>query len=87
MKRAETSKMKTEIEKIKNEMAIGNDDDLSADIETIISQNVSNISPFMELFSEQQKVLCKKVAKKYHGIIIRFCLLLASKSSSAYNEL
>ena len=66
MKRAETSKMKTEIEKIKNEMAIGNDDDLSADIETIISQNVSNISPFMELFSEQQKVLCKKVAKKYH---------------------
>lgn len=58
--------MKTEIEKIKNEMAIGNDDDLSADIETIISQNVSNISPFMELFSEHQKVLCKKVAKKYY---------------------
>ena len=53
VERAKTSKMKTEMEQIKNEIAksaasIG--DDLSADIESIMSQNVSNISPFMQLF-------------------------------------
>ena len=90
VERAKTSKMKTEMEQIKNEIAksaASIDDDLSADIESIMSQNVSNISPFMQLFWEQQKVLCKKGAKKCHPMLIRFCLSLASKLFSAYDEL
>ena len=41
----------------------------------------------MQLLWEQQKVLCKRGVKKYHPVLICFCLSLASKSSSAYEEL
>ena len=38
----------------------------------------------MQLFWEQQKVLCKKGTNKYHPMLIRFCLWLTSKPSLAY---
>ena len=44
-------------------------------------------SPFMKLFWNQQKLLSNNGCKKYHPMIIRFCLSLAFKTSSAYEEL
>ena len=50
--------------------------------------NNHKICPFMNLFWEQQKyAFSKKSVGKYHPVIIRFCLLLATKSGSAYDEL
>ena len=50
--------------------------------------NNHKISPFMKLFWEQQKpVFLKKIVEKYHPMIIRFYLSLATKSGSAYDEL
>ena len=50
--------------------------------------NNHKISPFMKLFWEQQKhTFLKKIVEKYHPMIIRFCLSLATKSGSAYDEL
>ena len=53
VERGKMSKIKTKVGKIKKEIAkyaVNIDDDLSADIETIMSENVSNISTFMQLF-------------------------------------
>ena len=56
----------------------------------IISENLGKMTPFMKLFWEQQKQFTEnksKTSKRYHPMIIRFCLSLASKSASACNEL
>ena len=48
------------------------------------------MTPFMKLFWEQQKQFTKNksaTSNCYHPMIIRFCLSLASKSASAYDEL
>ena len=47
------------------------------------------ISPFMKMFWEQQRqsFLNPQSKMKYHPMIIRFCLSLAMKSASTYNEL
>ena len=65
--------------------------ELSNDLQSIFcgcdSENVPN---FMKLFwDEQQKYVKSSSASsiKYHPMIIKFCLNLASKSSSAYSEL
>ena len=54
-----------------------------------IMENNKNITPFMQLFWEQQKLHAKgnPNAIKYHPMILRFCISLASKSASAYDEL
>ena len=54
-----------------------------------IMENNKNITPFMQLFWEQQKLHAKNNpnAIKYHPMIIRFCISLAAKSASAYDEL
>ena len=42
----------------------------------------------MQLFwEEQKKNINKGTSNRYHPMIIRFCLSLASKSASAYDEL
>ena len=47
-----------------------------------------NVSQFMKLFWEQQKSSQNKGSGvRYHPMIIRFCLSIASKSASAYNKL
>ena len=65
--------------------------ELSNDLQSIFcgcdSENVPN---FMKLFwDEQQKYVKSSSASsiRYHPMIIKFCLNLASKSSSAYSEL
>ena len=70
--------------------AVTLDDELSGNIDQIMSENVNNASPFMNFFWDQQKRAFSTnshLNNKYHPIIIRFCLSLASKSASAYNEL
>ena len=60
---------------------------IADDIEEVMNKNL-NVSPFMKLFWEQQKSSQNKGSGvRYHPMIIRFCLSIASKSASAYNEL
>ena len=64
---------------------------LPSDISCFINNTMNNnheISPFMKLFWELQKpAFLKKIVEKYHPMIIRFCLSLATNSGSAYDEL
>ena len=64
--------------------------DLPSDISSFSNNKIDNnhkISPFMNLFWEQQKsAFSKKSFAKYHPMIIRFCLSLATKSGSTYDE-
>ena len=83
----EISKMKTEIKKASKPV----EKNLSEDLCKIFS-NVDNskIPPFMKLFwEEQQKCInCSSSSSiKYHPMIIKYCLAMASKSSAAYKEL
>ena len=66
------------------------DNELASDFDTIMSNNTDTMTPFMKLFWEEQKQYSKnKVSSsnRYHPMIIRFCLSLASKSASAYDEM
>ena len=57
------------------------------DIHTM-SKNEDDASPFMKLtWEEQNQALQKQKVSRYHPMIIRFCLSVASKSASAYDEL
>ena len=56
----------------------------------IMSENLGKMTPLMKLFWEQQKQFTKNksaTSNRYHPMIIRFCLSLASKSASACGEL
>ena len=83
----ELSKMRSEIEK-KSEVV---DPTLNEDFKTLFSgSDKSNIPNFMKLFwEEQQKYINSSSSSsvRYHPMIIRFCLNLAAKSSSAYSDL
>ena len=58
------------------------------DIHTIMSKSEDDASPFVKLMWEEQKqALQKQKVSRYHPMIIRFCLSLATKSASAYDEL
>ena len=65
-----------------------NSPEISDDFFTIMESN-KNANPFMKLFWEQQKLYAKgnPRAIRYHPMIIRFCISLAAKSGSAYDEL
>ena len=77
-------------EKIDNEIAqksVKIDKDIAGDISSIMNNNKENMTPFMQLFWDQQVEASQKAAMMYHPMVIRFCLSLASKSASAYDEL
>ncbi len=63
--------------------------DFSKDILNIISQKGKNMSPFMQLFWEQQKKAfsCSSSGARNHPMLIRYCLAIHAKSPAAYNEL
>ena len=65
------------------------DSQLSNDLINILSDSPNHITPFMNLFWQQQKKLfqCGSSGVRFHPMIIRFCLTLYSKSRSAYEEL
>ena len=65
--------------------------ELSTDFQKIFSQsNAKDVPPFMKLFwQEQQKYITSSSYSsiRYHPMVIKFCLNLAAKSSSAYKDL
>ncbi|XP_065673608.1 uncharacterized protein LOC136090694 [Hydra vulgaris] len=88
--RSENKKLMHNIERMQKEIefkAIQVSPDLSSDLNIIISKNQDNMTPFMKLFWEEQNRLSLNKMPRYHPMIIRFCLSLASKSASAYDEL
>ena len=88
------AKLEKELEEMKIEIenaSIAVDDEMSKDVVSMLSK-ISNkeMTPFMQLFWQQQKKMLQASTNKgirYHPMIIRFCLSLASKSSSCYEEL
>ena len=93
--RKEVKELRNKLIKMENEIKLNSsvivDEELGQDIFKIMddnSESMSTISPFMKLFWEQQKKLFGKgTGVRYHPMIIRFCLSLASKSASMYDEL
>ena len=63
------------------------DNDLSGDIAKIMERNFEKASPFMKLFWREQMKCHDSKSNRYHPMIITFYLAIASKSSSAYEEL
>ena len=63
--------------------------DLSNDVVKIMNENQSKFTPLVKLFWEQQKAAFKinPKAARYHPIIVCFCISLASKLPSAYDEI
>ena len=86
IKNLKTKLSEMEIELKKNSIPV--DSNLDKDILTIMS-NKDNMSPFMQLFWQQQKKAFERSSTgvKYHPMIIRFCLSLQAKSASCYEEL
>ena len=87
--RIENKEMKEKLQREINERGVNVDGEVAEDFEKIMAANSNDITPFMHLFWEQQKqsVTKKGTPNRYHPMIIRFCLSLASKSASAYDEL
>ena len=83
----ELSKMRSALEKHGESV----DHELNEDFQKIFSGcDKSTIPNFMKLFwEEQQKYIQASCSSsvKYHPMVIRFCLNLAAKSSSAYSDL
>ena len=91
--RIENKLLKSDLERMK-ELIVENNikitDDLNNDLKSIISNaDIDKMPPFMKFFwEEQQKYLqASETGIRYHPALIRFCLSLASKSASAYDEL
>ena len=87
--RIENKEIKVNLQREINERGVKVDSELAEDFEKIMAANSNDVTPFMHLFWEQQKqsVSKKGTSNRYHPMIIRFCLSLASKSASAYDEL
>ena len=76
--------MKLEIQKSSVEV----DHQLSQDITSILGKSERNITPFMDLEREHKKLLTRSsTGVRYHAMIIRYCLSLATKSPACYEEL
>ena len=57
-------------------------------VKTMDEHKANTVSPFMKLFWGRQRTLIGKgTGVRYHPTIVRFCLSLAAKSASAYDEL
>lgn len=90
--RLKCSQLERELEEMKNELASSNvqiDHKMSNDFVKILSDADEKMTPFMNLFWQQQKKLFSSSSQgvRYHPMIIRFCLSLAAKSPSCYEEL
>ena len=85
----ENKERKLKVQREVSENSIEINPELVGDIETIMSKNTENITPFMQLFWQQQKEssITKGYGNRYHPMIIKFCLCIASKYASAYYEL
>ena len=90
--RLENKQLKTELECMKQEIqksSVPVSSELSRDLIDIMSNaSIKNIPPFMKLFWEEQQkyLLSSKKGIRYHPMIIRYCLGLAAKSPTTYDE-
>ena len=84
-KKLQLVRMKKEVDS----NSINISDDISTDLIDITSNTKTKLTPFMELFWQQQKKLFSKskTGARFHPTIIRYCLSLATKSPSCYNEI
>ena len=90
--RIENKALKEQILKLETEIdsSVEVSSDLNEDFISIISNTNKTMPSFMKLFwDEQQKYISKSSTKgiRYHPMVIRYCLSLAAKSPSAYEEL
>ena len=85
-KRKEIKKLQTYIEKLGVSINSAATDD---GIFSILESNQDSLSPFVKLFWEEQKKYFQAHPKgrRYHPMLIRFALSIASKSPAAYDEL
>lgn len=81
----ELNEMRNELQKSSIEV----DHELSNDFVKLFDSADNEITPFMNLFWQQQKKLFSSscTGVRYHPMVIRFCLSLAVKSPSCYEEL
>ena len=80
-KRLECIHFKKRMEDVHKELeksSIYIDHTLNNDLTSIISVNSSKLTPFMNLFWQQQKKLfkCSNKRVRFHPMLIRFCLSL-----------
>ena len=61
------------------------DNQLSNDLNKLMEQNLGNTTPFMKLFWKEQVKNFSQSSKRYHPMVIRFCLSMASKSGAVYD--
>ena len=91
--RIENKQLNDEIKKLQQlikDSAVPASKNLDDDLKSIMSNaDPSKVSPFMKFFwQEQQKYLqSSSTGVRYHPAVIRYCLSLAAKSSSAYEDL
>ena len=90
--RLKCAELERELNEMQSELLKSNvevDQELSDGFTQILDSADSRITPFMNLFWQEQKKLFSKgpTGVRYHPMIIRFCLSLAAKSSSCYEEL
>ena len=94
MQRLKCAELERKLEEMQHEIqrsSVEIDHQLSEDITTIFGKSGKNVTPFMELFWQQQKKLFTRSSNskgvRYHPMIIRYCLSLATKSPACYEEL
>ena len=90
LERKENKELRKRLKKEIQLKSVDVDQDLASDFNMIMSENLGKMTTFLKLFWEQQKQFTKNksaTSNRYHPMIIRFCLSLASKSASAYDEL
>ena len=89
--RIKNKQLEQEIAKLRREIQTQSFEiskNLSEDVQNILNNNSEKLTPFMKLFWQQHNlVFSGKRVHRYHPLVIRFCLSIASKSSSAYEEL
>lgn len=90
--RLKCAELKRELNSMKKEISkssIEIDHALSNDLTTILGQSSDKMTPFMKLFWKQQQKLfsSSQSGVRYYPMVIRFCLSLAAKSPSCYEEL
>ena len=90
--RLRCAELENELNAMRKELQKNNvevDHELSNDLADIMTKAGSKVTPFMNLFWQQQQKLfgSKATGVRYHPMIIRFCLSLAAKSPSCYEEL
>ena len=92
MQRLKCAELEQKLEEMKLEIqksSVEVDHQLSEDITSILGKSDKNVTPFMNLFWQQQKkqLTRSSTGVRYHPMIIRYCLSLATKSPACYEEL